>query len=167
MRNQNQTYKKSQQGFTLIEIMVVVAIIALLSSIAMIAAVNGQAKSRDARRLGDMTQMNTGLGLYFSSYYGYPSSTTGLPGGIVPTYAANLPSAPMPPDGACGQTSYPAPVPNNVTPGSYYYYPTGTAFLGADGITTVYSDYNYYFCLGAQTGNFAPGIHILTPTGVH
>ena len=161
MKHQN----KSQLGFTLIELMVVVAIIALLSSVAMIAAVNAQSKSRDVRRLSDLTQMNTALGLYFSTYYGYPS-TTGLPGGIVPAFAAMLPNPPLPPDGACGQTIYPAPVPGNVTGSSYYYYPTGTLFLSPDGQTMVNSSYNYYFCLGNQTGNYAPGIHILTPAGV-
>ena len=157
--------RKSGAGFTLIEIMVVVAIIALLSSIALIAAMSGQAKSRDAKRMGDMTQMNTGLNMYFSSFYGYPS-TTGSPLGLVPAYTASLPSAPLPPDGTCGQINYPSPVPNSVMGGSYYYYPTGTEFLAPDGLTQVYPSYNYYFCLGAQTGNYSPGIHILTPIGV-
>ncbi|MDR3642295.1 MAG: type II secretion system protein [Candidatus Doudnabacteria bacterium] len=154
-----------QDGFTLIELMVVVAIIALLASIALIAAMSGQAKSRDAKRLADMTQMNTGLNLYFSSFYGYPT-TTGVPTPLIPTYIASAPNAPMPPDGACGQTSYPPPVPGNVMGGTYYYLPTGTEFLAPDGITQVYSSYDYYFCLGAQTGNYGPGIHILTPVGV-
>lgn len=152
-------------GFTLIEIMVVVAIIALLSSVALIAAMSGQAKARDARRLADMTQINTGLNLYFSSNNGYPS-TTGSPLGLVPQFTASMPNAPMPPDGSCGQVNFPPPVPNTVSAGSYYYLPTGTAFLGADGVTTVYPTYNYYFCLGATTGNYGPGVHILTPTGV-
>ena len=176
MRNQKQTKKKllkfrgmqkaSQGGFTLIEIMVVVAIIALLSSVAIIAAMAGQAKSRDARRLADMTQLSTGLGLYFSSYYGYPS-TTGNPDALVPTYTAKIATAPLPPDGSCGQTAYPPPVPNTVMGGSYYYFPTGTEFLAPDGITQVYSDFNYYFCLGNATGNFTAGVHYLNSTGLH
>jgi hypothetical protein len=125
-----------------------------------------QQKSRDAKRLSDMAQMNTGLGLYFSTYGGYPSSTTGIPAPLIPNYASSLPSAPQPPDGSCGSTNYGSPIPNGITGASYYYYPSGTAYLGSDGLTMVYPDYSYYFCLGNATGDFPPGLHTLTPEGV-
>jgi prepilin-type N-terminal cleavage/methylation domain-containing protein len=160
MRNKN-------KGFTLIELLVVIAIIALLASIALIAYTSAQQKSRDAKRLADMAQMNTGLELYFADFRGYPSSTTGIPQALVPNYASTLPKAPMPPDGNCAGAAYSSPpLPANTLESSYYYYPSGTAYLGADGTTTVYPDYAYYFCLGNQTGVFAPGVHILTPEGV-
>lgn len=154
------------KGFTLIELLVVVAIIGLLASIALIALMSARQKSRDATRLADMTQMNTALSLYFNTYVGYPSSTTGIPSTIIPEFASSLPSAPQPPDGGCGSITYPSPVPNGVNGGSFYYFPSGTAYLAADNSTMVYPDYAYFFCLGATTGNFGPGMHILTPVGV-
>lgn len=164
-KNQKQGVKKSaHSGFTLIELLVVIAIIALLNSIALIAFMSARQKGRDAKRLSDMTQMNTGLNLYFSTYGGYPSSTTGRPDALTPSFAASLPTAPQPPDGSCPGIIYPSPpLPvSGITGASYYYMPSGTALIGTDGQTTVYPDYAYYFCLGAQTGNFGPGMHVLT-----
>ena len=147
---------KSGAGFTLIELLVVIAIIALLSSVALIAASSAQQKGRDAKRLSDMAQMNTALGLYFSDFRGYPNSTSGIPSLLAPTYASSLPSSPQPPDGSCAAITYSTPLSAGISAGSYYYYPSGTTYLGADGSTMVAPDYAYYFCLGNQTGEFAP-----------
>jgi prepilin-type N-terminal cleavage/methylation domain-containing protein len=155
---------KNGAGFTLIELLVVIAIIALLTSIALIAFMSARQKARDAKRLADMTQMNTGLELYFATNKGYPSSSTGIPSPLVPNFASSLPSAPQPADGSCGSVLYISPGQGNGS--TYYYYPSGTAYLGSDGATLVYPDYAYYFCLGNQTGNFSSGLHILTPEGV-
>jgi prepilin-type N-terminal cleavage/methylation domain-containing protein len=156
--------KKSGAGFTVIELLVVIAIIGLLASIALIALMSAQQKSRDAKRISDMTQMNTALALYFSTNKGYPTGSNGVPSGLIPSYASTLATAPQPPDGGCGLVTYPSPGVGNGS--QYYYYASGTPFLGADNVTQVYPDYGYYFCLSAQTGNFPPGMHILTPEGV-
>jgi prepilin-type N-terminal cleavage/methylation domain-containing protein len=167
MRYKNKSFQsETDKGFTLIELLVVIAIIALLTSIALIAFMSARQKSRDAKRLSDMTQMNTGLELYFSTFRGYPSSSSGAPNPLVPSFASSLPSAPQPADGGCGAVTYGSPVPAGTYGSSYYYYPSGTAYLGSDGSTMVYPDYDYYFCLGNQTGNFPAGTHILTPEGV-
>lgn len=152
----------NNKGFTLIELLVVVAIIALLSSVALIALISARQKSRDARRLADMTQMNTGLELYYAAYSGYPQdiNTNGEPDALTPTYTTLIPANPIPVDGSCQTSVYP----NGNLASRYYYIPTGTVNV-VNG-NTVYSDYNYYFCLGAQTGNFPPGVHIMTPHGV-
>ncbi|MBL8029876.1 MAG: type II secretion system protein [Candidatus Doudnabacteria bacterium] len=155
-----QKYKNKNSGFTLIEILVVVAIIALLSSIALIGLMSAREKSRNVKRLGDMTQMNTALELYNAQNKGYPPSVNGVPQGMTPTFLTGLPRSPIPPDGFCDITSNPAGLPSN----DYYYTPTGTSSL-INGVT-VWSDYIYYFCLGGQTGNFGPGLRILTPKGV-
>lgn len=161
---------KSGAGFTLIELLVVIAIIALLSSVALIAFMTARAKARDTRRLADITQMNTALELYFANFKGYPSGTgTGLPSGISPSYASSLPVTPTPADGGCDQISYNTlngSIPAGYTGAVYYYFPSGTSYLGSDGATTVYPDYNYYFCLGNTTGNFSAGTHVLNPKGV-
>jgi prepilin-type N-terminal cleavage/methylation domain-containing protein len=163
--NQAKTGKK-QSGFTLIELLVVIAIIGLLASIALIALTSARQKGRDAKRLADMAQMNTGLELYFATNKGYPSGTAeGVPTGMSP-FTGTVPSAPQPADGACGSVNYPSPVPAGYNGSNYYFYATGTSYLGADGSTQVYPDYDYYFCLGAQTGSYPPGLHVLTPEGV-
>ena len=162
MRNKKQY---QNEGFTLIELLVVIAIIALLSSVALIAFMSARQKSRDTKRLGDMTQMNTALELYFSTYKGYPSSPVpGIPAGMAPEVLSSLPVAPKPTDGSCDSIVYPSPVPGGHTGADYYYYPSGTSFL-SNGIL-VYNDYAYYFCLGDKTGDYAGGMRILTPKGL-
>lgn len=165
-RNQNQN-----KGFTLIELLVVITIIALLSSVVMIALMSAREKARDAKRLGDMTQMNNAFELYFASFKGYPSETNGIPQGLGSS-PASLPVAPSPADGVCAGAIHEAACVggdsacNNVPANTYYYVPSGTAYLGSDGVSVVYPDYAYYFCLGNQTGDYHAGEHVLTPEGV-
>src|SRR5262249_15932026 len=114
---------KNNRGFTLIELLVVIAVIALLSSIALIALMSARQKSRDARRLSDMTQMATAMQLYFNTNNGYPSATAGNPStALVPTLLAHMSTPPSPADGGCDGVSYP----NGGTGNSYYYYPSPT-----------------------------------------
>ena len=155
--------RNKNKGFTLIELLVVVAIIALLSSIALIALISARQKSRDAKRLGDMTQMNTALELFWSYNKGYPDGINGVPQNMTPTIIATYPTAPTPPDLVCegvGHSAFPS-IPAN----TYYYAPSGTP-AAINGIT-VYPSYSYYFCLGNNTGNFSAGERIVTPNGVH
>lgn len=163
--------RNKNKGFTLIELLVVVAIIALLSSIALIALIQARQKSRDTKRLGDMTQMNTALELYFSYNKGYPDGLNGVPqGSLSPQFLSTIPQAPIPGDGVCDGLPHSAacsaadPNCNNIAANTYYYAPSGTAYT-ING-TTVYPDYTYFFCLGQKTGNFDPGERILTPRGV-
>lgn len=112
---------KKQKGFTLIELLVVIAIIGLLSTLAVVALNNARQKSRDARRVSDIKQIQTALELYFNDNGTYPaepaaatcygtatvndisgcclSSTTGFgaPAGCAGTiYMAEVPSNPSP-----------------------------------------------------------------------
>lgn len=59
-------------GFTIIELLVVVAIIGLLASIISAAVTNARVKARDARRLTDVKQVKTGMDLYFANCSEYP-----------------------------------------------------------------------------------------------
>lgn len=52
-------------GFTLIELLVVIAIIGVLASIVLASLNSARAKSRDARRLTDIKQIQLALELYF------------------------------------------------------------------------------------------------------
>lgn len=163
--------QKNQKGFTLIELLVVVAIMSLMASVGMIAYQQARIKSRNARRLGDMTQMNTSLEMYFSNYRGYPSGVNGQPASLAPDYIAVMPKAPSPPDDACTNLMHGAGCVgsdascNNVLANTYFYVPVGTPYVGGNGVT-VYPSYTYYFCLGDQTGDYPPGERALTPAGV-
>jgi len=53
--------KINQKGFTLIELLVVIAIIGLLSTLAVVSLNNARTKSRDARRVADIEQIQTAL----------------------------------------------------------------------------------------------------------
>ncbi|MCL5667000.1 MAG: type II secretion system GspH family protein [Patescibacteria group bacterium] len=170
-RDQN----KNNKGFTLIELLVVVAIISLLTSIALISLMSARQKSRNTKRLADMTSMNTALELFFAANRGYPDTNNGVPAGLIPHYASTLPAAPTPADGACATLTHAAGAcgdtgqpPCDIPSNTYYYFPQGTSYtLNVDGVpTTLYPSYSYYFCLGNTTGDFPAGEHIMTPKGV-
>lgn len=63
-----------QSGFTIIELLVVIAIIGLLASIIMTAFNTSRSRGRDARRAGDMKQIQTALGFYYDKLGRYPDS---------------------------------------------------------------------------------------------
>ena len=58
---------RRQKGFTLIELMVVIAIIGLMASTVLVAVQGARAKGRNARRMSDMLQIRNALELYRSS----------------------------------------------------------------------------------------------------
>ncbi len=68
----------NKKGFTLIELLVVIAIIGLLSTLAVVALGSAREKSRDARRLSDIKQIQTALELFYTDNNSYPSSTAAI-----------------------------------------------------------------------------------------
>ena len=64
---------KTKKGFTLIELLVVIAIIGLLATLAVVALNNARTKSRDAKRVSDIRQVQTALELYFVDNNSYPA----------------------------------------------------------------------------------------------
>ena len=95
------------KGFTLIELLVVIAIIGLLASIVLASLNSARKKSRDARRLADLKQLQNALELYANDNSGnYPSSAetaaatgqnvaTYLTTKLVSTYIAAMPGDPL------------------------------------------------------------------------
>ncbi len=135
---------KKQQGFTLIELLVVIAIIGLLSTLAVVALNNARMKSRDAKRVSDIKQIQTALELYYNDVNAYPSSlgTSIASGGV--TYMSTVPTNPAPVnDGTCAA-------------GNIYTY------VSAD----PYSTYTLQYCLGGVTGGVSAGIHTAYPGGI-
>jgi len=71
-------FKRTARGFTLIELLVVIAIIGILSSVVLASLNDARTKSRDAKRVADVKQLQLALELYFDSNGGYPTTAEGL-----------------------------------------------------------------------------------------
>ncbi|PIT91037.1 hypothetical protein COU17_02585 [Candidatus Kaiserbacteria bacterium CG10_big_fil_rev_8_21_14_0_10_49_17] len=90
MFKQFSMHKRGTRGFTLIELLVVIAIIGILSSVVLASLNSAREKSRDARRVSDIKQLQLALELYFDSNGGYPTSLASL----APDYIAVVPTDP-------------------------------------------------------------------------
>ncbi|MFA5360277.1 MAG: type II secretion system protein [Patescibacteria group bacterium] len=135
---------KKQKGFTLIELLVVIAIIGLLSTLAVVALNNARMKSRDAKRVSDIKQIQTALELYYNDANAYPATlgTSIAFGGV--TYMASVPTNPEPEnDGNCPD-------------GGAYTYVAGTGN----------TDYTLGYCLGGATGGVPAGTRSATPGSI-
>lgn len=69
--------KKDKKGFTLIELLVVIAIIGILASVVLASLNTARKKSRDARRIADIKQLQLALELYFDANTAYPTTAQG------------------------------------------------------------------------------------------
>ncbi|MEI7620552.1 MAG: prepilin-type N-terminal cleavage/methylation domain-containing protein, partial [Candidatus Falkowbacteria bacterium] len=94
---------KTKPAFTLIELLVVIAIIGILATVSVIAFQNARAKSRDAKRIGDVKQVQTALELFFNDQNRYPTADEWNSGklyststGVTSTYMQVIPNAPTP-----------------------------------------------------------------------
>jgi prepilin-type N-terminal cleavage/methylation domain-containing protein len=85
-------FTRTKKGFTLIELLVVIAIIGILSSVVLASLNDARLKSRDAKRIADLKQVQLALELYFDSKGGYPTTL----GELTPLYMATLPKDPTP-----------------------------------------------------------------------
>lgn len=108
-----------RSGFTLVELLVVIVIIAILAAITMVAYNGIQGRARDAGRLSDIETIAKALELYYgdNGQYPYGSCTSGclingswsdtndgswanLASALVPKYISSMPTEPKPTNGA-------------------------------------------------------------------
>ncbi|MBI5742669.1 MAG: type II secretion system protein [Candidatus Niyogibacteria bacterium] len=93
--------KNNKKGFTLIELLVVIAIIGILASVVLASLNSARKKSRDARRVADIKQIQLALEMYYDANSGkYPLGTqtgtgTGSYGSLAPTYIPVIPVDPL------------------------------------------------------------------------
>ncbi len=64
--------KSNIKGFTLIEILIVVAIIGLLASVVLVGLGSFRTRGRDARRIADLRETQNALELYYTKNQSYP-----------------------------------------------------------------------------------------------
>ena len=136
---------KTQAGFTLLELLVGIAIIGTLYSVVALSVQSSRRKSRDAKRAADIKQLASALEAYYTTNTLYPvqvAPATTIPG-LDTNYIGQIPTAPLPAETGCTET-------NN----SYNY-------ESQDGLA-----YTVSFCLGDNTGDYTPGVHYLTNSGV-
>lgn len=146
-----------KQGFTLIELLVVIAIIGLLSTLAVVALNNARQKSRDAKRVSDIKQVQTALELYFADSNAYPdgktaAKTLGAAGALTLSQTNGFADA-------TAGTVYMGQVPKAPTPPSANVYTYKTD--AAAGTT-----YTVDFTLEGTTGGLAAGANCARPSGI-
>jgi len=90
-----------KKGFSLIELMIVIAILAILAGMITGNFINSLKKGRDTERKGDLHQIQSALEFYYHDYQAYPTpdSAHGLPFGSAlekgtTTYMKKLPQDP-------------------------------------------------------------------------
>lgn len=67
---------KRLKGFTLIEVLVVIIIIGILTTVSIVALNSSRVKARDSRRLSDIKQLQTALELYNADEFNYSQAIT-------------------------------------------------------------------------------------------
>jgi len=65
----------TNKGFTLLELLVVMAIIGILAAVVMVNFASGSREARDARRVREVYQIGHALQMYYSSQGEYPDNT--------------------------------------------------------------------------------------------
>jgi type II secretion system protein G len=67
----------NKKGFTLVELLIVIAILGVLVTVGLAGFRSSQARGRDAQRKSNLKQLSSALELYFSDYEAYPDASGG------------------------------------------------------------------------------------------
>lgn len=83
--------RSHSRGFTLVELLIVLAIIGVLTSAIVTVTTTSRAKARDTRRISDMKEIELGLAIYYDVNKAYPANLSALTAG---KYLPEIPSDP-------------------------------------------------------------------------
>jgi len=155
----------SQRGFTLPELLTVVAIIGTLSSIGVVSYESARVSSRDVKRVSDLKQVQSALELFFENHSYYPGdgfagsegSIIGLPQTRFLTDVGFKPQE----EGRLYMI-----IPKNPSPGGSPYVYRAMDRAGADCETDICDSYAVLFTLEKGQGSYLAGGHAVTPTGI-
>src|SRR3989344_5631831 len=157
-----------RKGFTLIELLVVIGIIALLSTLAVVALNNARLKAREAKRVADIKQTQTALELYFQDQAspGYPVKGTAASPVTLGSATELCISSTNGIAATCAGTTYMGVVPANPTPnGTAYSYHSVTS-AGADCTAAPCAGFEITFTLEAVTGGLSAGLKCASEAGI-
>lgn len=70
-------FQKIQKGFTLIEMLVVVSLIGVLTTLVAANLNSARERARDTQRKSDLRNIETALRLYYQDYQGFPGAGSG------------------------------------------------------------------------------------------
>ena len=84
-------HNSNSRGFTIAEIVVVIAVISLISSIIAVNASKSRSLARDGQRVSDLTAIQNALNLYFADNKKYPAA---INTGLISLYISQVPKDP-------------------------------------------------------------------------
>jgi prepilin-type N-terminal cleavage/methylation domain-containing protein len=154
--------KPRQFGFTLVELLITIAIVGILAAIVLVNLSGARSSGRDAKRVSDIREIMTALQLFYHDNSAYPLPDTASTTGPTPsdgnpqwnTYLITWPVAPTPADNPTGVTDC-----NSTGPGTGNNQYTYTQLNGG-------TEFNLTFCLGSKVGDYAAGVHTASSSGV-
>jgi type II secretion system protein G len=68
---------KKNQGFTLLELLVVISILGILTALLLVNFQSARVRSRDAARKTDLNQIKNALQIYYADYQQFPDDSSG------------------------------------------------------------------------------------------
>jgi prepilin-type N-terminal cleavage/methylation domain-containing protein len=181
---------ENSRAFTLVELLIVIAIIGLLASVIMVALSSARVRARDAKRLSEVQQTAKALELYFNQCNAYPqlptatinfrlNSTLALFSGTVASCGN---SQGVSGNGGIGSSAsgevFISRLPTAPTPPDNGSLPVGSRCSESNTATNsqTWNDYSYisftpdqywlYFCIGTDVGGYSAGRYVRTEKGM-
>ena len=136
----------------MIELLVVVAIIGLLSTLSIIAFNQARSRARDARRLADIKQIQTALEMYYNDMGCYPPALSVSGGSLATGSTVYMDIVPKPP----------VPADNQACQGTTFYTYVANNYGGTNNGT-----YSLRYCLGNNTSGVLATLNTATPAGIN
>lgn len=162
---------QNRKGFTLLEFLIVVALIGILATLTVLAMQNARRETRDAERISTASQLRTSLALGFTELANYPKQEDGdlRLGGAGAKFLCEVEGEPkfVETGAACTGTVFtPGGIPTSPAPADGVCTPAQNSYryLAGSGGT----NFKIEFCLGKATpqSGLQDGLNCATPDGL-